>query len=99
MPAYSPPSHSRGAYLFAHHTLPFLLSATSSAASTHPPTLIFTGATASIKGSAMFASFAIGKFGVRALSQSLGREFGPRGVHVAHAIVCVFRFSLSVSLS
>ncbi|KAL9118957.1 MAG: hypothetical protein Q9187_004489 [Circinaria calcarea] len=78
--------NSRGAYLFAHHTLPFLLS-TASTASAHPPTLIFTGATASIKGSATFASFAVGKFGVRALSQSLGREFGPKGVHVAHAII------------
>ncbi|RUP48968.1 putative short chain dehydrogenase [Jimgerdemannia flammicorona] len=50
-------------------------------------TLIFTGATASLRGSAKFAPFAVGKFGLRALSQSLAREFGPQGVHVAHVIV------------
>jgi len=49
--------------------------------------LIFTGATASIKGSANCSSFATGKFALRALAQSLGREFGPQGVHVAHAII------------
>lgn len=53
----------------------------------YPPTLIFTGATASVKGSAQCASFATGKFALRALAQSLGREFGPRGVHVAHVVV------------
>lgn len=53
----------------------------------HPPTLIFTGATASLKGSAMFASFAVGKFATRAMAQSLAREFGPQGVHVSHAII------------
>ena len=46
-------------------------------------TLIFTGATACYKGSARFAAFAIGKFGLRALAQSMARELGPRGVHVA----------------
>lgn len=54
---------------------------------TYPPTLIFTGATASLKGSALCASFATGKFALRALAQSLGREFGPQGIHVAHAII------------
>lgn len=53
----------------------------------HSPTLIFTGATASVKGSAMFAAFAPTKFAVRALSQSLAREFGPKGVHVSHAVM------------
>jgi NAD(P)-dependent dehydrogenase (short-subunit alcohol dehydrogenase family) len=53
----------------------------------HPPTLIFTGATASIKGSAQCASFATGKFAMRALAQSLAREFGPKGIHVSHAII------------
>ncbi|MCJ1236480.1 hypothetical protein MMC14_004461 [Varicellaria rhodocarpa] len=53
----------------------------------YPPTLIFTGATASIKGSAMCSSFAQGKWAARALAQSLGREFGPKGVHVGHAII------------
>jgi len=43
-----------------------------------------TGATASLRGSARFGIFAAGKFAKRALAQSLAREFGPRGVHVAH---------------
>lgn len=55
--------------------------------SPHPPSLIVTGATASIRGSAKFANFAAGKFAARAITQSLAREFGPRGVHVAHAII------------
>ena len=40
-----------------------------------------------MRGSARFATFAAGKFAARALGQSLAREFGPRGVHVAHVIV------------
>jgi NAD(P)-dependent dehydrogenase (short-subunit alcohol dehydrogenase family) len=55
--------------------------------SEHPPSLIFTGATASVKSNAQMASFATGKWALRALSQSLAREFGPQGVHVAHAII------------
>lgn len=55
--------------------------------SPHPPSLIITGATASLKGSALFGSFSAGKFALRALGQSLAREFGPKGVHVAHAII------------
>lgn len=46
-----------------------------------------TGATASVRASALFTCFASAKFGLRALSQSLAREFGPKGVHVAHVIV------------
>jgi len=53
----------------------------------YPPTLLFTGATASVKGSALFASFATMKFALRAMAQSLAREFGPQGVHVAHAVI------------
>jgi short-subunit dehydrogenase len=49
--------------------------------------LIFTGATASVKASANFATFAAGKWATRALSQSLAKEFGPKGVHVSHVIV------------
>jgi len=48
--------------------------------------LIFTGATASIRGSKNASPFAVAKFGLRALSQSLAREFAPQGVHVAHVI-------------
>ena len=55
--------------------------------SPNPPTLVATGATASIRGSVNFATFAAGKFALRALAQSLAREFGPKGVHVAHAII------------
>jgi short-subunit dehydrogenase len=40
-----------------------------------------------VRGSPRFATFAAGKFAARALSQSLAREFGPKGVHVAHVIV------------
>jgi len=50
-------------------------------------TLIFTGATASTKGSAQMAAFAPAKFATRALAQSLAREFGPQNIHVAHAII------------
>jgi hypothetical protein len=55
--------------------------------SEYPPTLIFTGATASLRGSANCAGFASAKFALRALAQSLAREFGPQGVHVSHAII------------
>jgi len=50
-------------------------------------TILFTGATASLRGGANFAGFAIGKFGLRALAQSMARDLGARGVHVAHVIV------------
>ncbi len=50
-------------------------------------TLIFTGATSATRGAANFATFAAGKHGVRALSQSLAREFGRRDIHVAHVII------------
>jgi NAD(P)-dependent dehydrogenase (short-subunit alcohol dehydrogenase family) len=49
--------------------------------------LLFTGATASLRGRPPFAAFASAKAGLRALAQSLAREFGPKGVHVAHVIV------------
>ena len=50
-------------------------------------TLIFTGATASVRGGAGFAAFAGAKHALRALAQSMARELGPRGVHVAHSII------------
>lgn len=50
-------------------------------------TIIFTGATASLRGSANFAPFAMAKFGLRALGQSLARELGPKGIHVAHTLI------------
>ena len=50
-------------------------------------TILFTGATASLRGGAGFANLAVPKFGLRALAQSMARELGPRGVHVAHVII------------
>lgn len=50
-------------------------------------TILFTGATASLRGSANFAPFAIAKFGLRALAQSMARELGPQGIHVAHIVI------------
>ncbi|KAJ5194900.1 Short-chain dehydrogenase/reductase SDR [Penicillium cinerascens] len=76
---------ANGGFNIAKHSLPLLLQARG--ATPHPPTLIFTGATASLKGSANFASLASGKFALRALAQSLAREFGPQGIHVSHAII------------
>ncbi|KKK17266.1 hypothetical protein P175DRAFT_0508225 [Aspergillus ochraceoroseus IBT 24754] len=78
-------SQGQGGFNFAQTSLPLLLQAKGSLP--HPPTLIFTGATASVKGSATFATFATGKFALRALAQSLAREFGPQGVHVSHVII------------
>ena len=50
-------------------------------------TIIFTGATAALRGSAGFANLAVPKFGLRALAQSMARELGPQGVHIAFAII------------
>ncbi|KHN97768.1 short chain dehydrogenase [Metarhizium album ARSEF 1941] len=76
---------ANGLFYFAQKTLPRLLDAVSS--SPHPPSLIVTGATASVRGAAKFTTFAAGKFAQRAITQSLAREFGPQGVHVALAII------------
>ncbi len=50
-------------------------------------TILFTGATASVRGREGFAAFASAKHGLRAVAQSMARELGPRGVHVAHTII------------
>jgi NAD(P)-dependent dehydrogenase (short-subunit alcohol dehydrogenase family) len=50
-------------------------------------TIIFTGATASLRGSAGFAGFSGAKMALRALAQSMARELGPQGIHVAHPII------------
>jgi len=76
---------STGAFLFSQAALPLLLKGRDN--STYPPTLIFTGATASVKSNAQMSSFSTGKYALRSLSQSLGKEFGPQGVHVSHAII------------
>lgn len=50
-------------------------------------TIIFTGATASLRGGKGFCAFAGAKFALRALAQSMARELGPQGIHVAHPII------------
>ena len=49
--------------------------------------ILFTGASASVKGYAQSAPFAMGKFALRGLAQSIARELGPRGIHVAHFVI------------
>ena len=50
-------------------------------------TILFTGASASLKGFAESAPFAMGKFALRGLAQSMARELGPKGIHVAHLVI------------
>jgi len=50
-------------------------------------TVIFTGASGSLRGKAGFAQFAAAKAGLRMISQSMAREFGPQGLHVAHVVI------------
>jgi NAD(P)-dependent dehydrogenase (short-subunit alcohol dehydrogenase family) len=50
-------------------------------------TIIFTGATASLRGKPPFTAFASAKAGLRSLAQSMAREFGPLGIHVAHVVI------------
>ena len=69
-----------GAFYAAQQVLPAMLEAGRG-------TVILTGATASLRGSAKFSALATGKFALRALAQSMAREFGPQGIHVAHTII------------
>ena len=50
-------------------------------------TILFTGATASLRGGAGFAGFSAGKSGLRMVAQSMARELGPKGIHVGHVVV------------
>jgi len=50
-------------------------------------TLLFTGASASLRGKAKFSPFAAAKGGLRNLAQSLSREFGPQNIHVGHVVI------------
>lgn len=50
-------------------------------------TMLFTGATASVRGSEGFAAFSGGKHALRALAQSMARELGPKGIHVGHVVI------------
>ena len=69
-----------GAFYGSQQVLPAMLERGSG-------TILLTGATAALRGSARFAALATGKFGLRALAQSMAREFGPQGIHVAHVII------------
>jgi NAD(P)-dependent dehydrogenase (short-subunit alcohol dehydrogenase family) len=50
-------------------------------------TILFTGATASVRGGIGYAAFASAKFGLRAVAQSMARELGPRNIHVGHLLI------------
>jgi NAD(P)-dependent dehydrogenase (short-subunit alcohol dehydrogenase family) len=50
-------------------------------------TILFTGATASLRGAAGYSAFAGGKHALRALAQSMARELGPKGIHVGHVVI------------
>ncbi|PLB45064.1 NAD(P)-binding protein [Aspergillus steynii IBT 23096] len=81
---------ARGASNFSKAVIPLMLAEgrkDTSHGERYSPTLIFTGATAAMKGGSGLGSFAMSKFAVRALAQSLAREFGPKGIHVAHAVI------------
>jgi NAD(P)-dependent dehydrogenase (short-subunit alcohol dehydrogenase family) len=73
-------AHALGGFLLAQAVLPKMLEQGAG-------TLIFTGATASLRGSARFSPFAAAKGALRMMAQSVAREFGPQGIHVAHVIV------------
>jgi NAD(P)-dependent dehydrogenase (short-subunit alcohol dehydrogenase family) len=70
----------RGAFLCAHYVVPAMQ------ARGHG-TIIFTGASASTKAAARFAAFGAAKFALRGMAQSMARELGPHGIHVAHVII------------
>jgi len=69
-----------GAFLNAQAVLPSMVK-------NKKGTIIFTGATASLRGGNKFAAFASSKFALRGLAQSIAREFGPQGIHVSHVII------------
>jgi NAD(P)-dependent dehydrogenase (short-subunit alcohol dehydrogenase family) len=76
--------------LWREHTLGGFLVGRSAARAMVPRgqgSIFFTGASGSLRGKAKFAAFAAAKAGLRALSQSMARELGPRGIHVAHVVV------------
>jgi NAD(P)-dependent dehydrogenase (short-subunit alcohol dehydrogenase family) len=50
-------------------------------------TMLFTGATASVRGSSEFAAFSAAKFGLRAVAQAMARELGPKNIHVVHLLI------------
>jgi NAD(P)-dependent dehydrogenase (short-subunit alcohol dehydrogenase family) len=72
--------HALGGFQTAQAAIPVLLEGGGG-------TLIFTGASGSLRGKANFAPFAAAKAALRALAQSLAREFGPQGIHVGHVVI------------
>jgi NAD(P)-dependent dehydrogenase (short-subunit alcohol dehydrogenase family) len=73
-----------GAFLVGREAVRALLG---HAPAPHRGTILFTGATASLRGGAHFHNLAVGKCGLRALAQSMAREFQPQGIHVAHVVI------------
>ena len=69
-----------GAFLVARAVLPAMLKRGRG-------TIVFTGPTGALRGRAGYANLAVGKSGARMLAQSMAREFGPRGIHVAHVVI------------
>jgi len=69
-----------GAFLMAHHAAKRMLPRNQGA-------MLFTGASAGVKGFANSATFAMGKFGLRGLCQSLARELHPQGIHIGHFVI------------
>jgi NAD(P)-dependent dehydrogenase (short-subunit alcohol dehydrogenase family) len=72
--------HALGGYQLAQAALPLLLQHGGGS-------LFFTGASASLRGKAMFAPFASAKAALRNLAQSIAREYGPQNIHVGHVVV------------
>lgn len=80
--------HVLGAFHLAQAALPALLADSEEASSLkRNRSLLFTGASASLRGKANFAAFSAAKGALRNLVQSLAREFDPQGVHVAHVVI------------
>src|ERR671920_1970551 len=69
-----------GAFYAAQQVLPAMVEAGRG-------TVLLTGATAALRGGARFSALAVGKFGLRALAQTMAREFGPQGIHISHIII------------
>ena len=74
-----------GAFLMAHHAVPLMRRRADGPKG--KGALLFTGASAGVKGFAQSAAFAMGKFALRGLCQSLARELHPQGIHVGHFVI------------
>lgn len=81
--------HALGAFHLARAALPALLARRDPAVTPghHGGSLLFTGASGSLRGKANYAAFSAAKGALRNLAQSLAREFGPQGIHVAHVVI------------